>query len=131
MAEQKTQRPQDSGEDEENLAVITFTLRDTAVSQVLRFPLTTTIAALKKAVVRSFNVQTGLVDVHGPREYQFEDHQMLSSYKFLADAKTACITVTETMDRPEYSMPDQIDVVIKSSSWICFYLLSMLVIFFL
>lgn len=103
-------------EQTEPMATICFGVKDTNVSQVLQFPFTMTIAELKDALVPQFNIQTGLCSIRGPNDYQFEDHQMLSSYQFLADEQTAFVTITEEISQPEYSMPDRIDVIVKSDN---------------
>lgn len=100
----------------EPMATIRFGVRDTNVSQVLQFPLSMTIAELKDALVPQFNIQTGLCGIRGPNDYQFEDHQKLSSYEFLKYEDTAFITISEEISEPAYSMPDQIDVVVKSEN---------------
>ena len=86
------------------------------MAQVLQFPIVTTIADMKDALVRAFNIQTGLVGIRGPNNYVFEDHQKLSSYTFLANEDTAFITVEEEIAKPDYSMPEQIDVVVRSDN---------------
>ena len=104
---------------EEPLATISFSVKDTNVSQVLQFPFSMTIAELKDALVPRFNIQTGLCSIRGPNDYQFEDHQKLSSYRFLEHEDTAFITISEEISQPEYSMPDRIDVVVKSGTPLC------------